>query len=353
MTAALTSICIPTYNRAHFLAESLDSIRRQDYPNLEIVISDNHSTDATEALCRAAAAEDSRIRYIRQRRNLGMHANHNACIDESRGDFLAFFHDDDVYSEQMVSACVAFLRERPHVGLVCPDWQLIDESGSMLGERRHEVPAVVDGTDYIERTMRSGQSFLGCPGTLIRRASLGDIRFDVNGPLGFGDFAVWFQVAERSAVGHIDRILWRYRLHTQSLSRRTILSVTGDYYDSLDRYCAGYLQRRPDSGRRVARWRAHIRRYLFWAVAYEVGLHFRQQTESTAARYRTVFELADYRLTPEELDAALAHLRTYHQGALQGGVWAVVALLVRARCTAPLAWAARHPSLMRRVGGLS
>jgi glycosyltransferase involved in cell wall biosynthesis len=65
----LVSIGVPAYNGAQHLAEALESARSQDYPNLEIIIVDDASTDKTEAICRRFAAIDPRIRYIRSPRN--------------------------------------------------------------------------------------------------------------------------------------------------------------------------------------------------------------------------------------------------------------------------------------------
>ena len=354
MTRPLVSICVPTCNRSALLRESLASIRRQDYPNLEILISDNHSADETEQICRTAAAADPRVRYVRQPRNIGMHANHNFLIEESRGDFLAFFHDDDIYQPHIVSTYVDFLASRPAVGLVCSDWGLIDETGRSIGVRRHTALPVTPGYDYIDQTVRSGQSLLGCPGTMIRRSALGDVRFDQDGPVGFGDFAVWFEVAEGADVGHVDGVLWDYRLHTRAFSRRTITSVARDYALAIETYCDRHLRRHQARRARVERWRRCARGFLFWALAYEIGLAFRRPESSARmdGRYRTVFELADYRLDPQELAAALVQLREYRAGALQTLAQQTIALLVWARFTQPLEWAARYPMLMRRLLGI-
>jgi glycosyltransferase involved in cell wall biosynthesis len=352
MTSPLVSACIPAFNRAGYLRESLASIQRQDYTNLEILISDNCSTDDTEAFCAAEAAKDPRIRYVRQPRNIGMHANHNFLIEESRGEYFGFFHDDDVYQPNIVSTYVKFLREHWTVGLVCSDWGLIDEHGRAIGARRHAVPSVTRGYDYIERTLRSGQSSLGCPGVFVRRSTLGDARFDPKGSIGFSDFATWFQVAEHADIGHVGTELWRYRLHNSSASRRTITSVAHEYHDTLSAYCDRYLRRRPEDTERAARWRQHINRFLFWALAYEVGLAFRQSSESDQARYRTVFEIADYHLDAGEIEQTLLGMKKFQHGSGEQVVRTLVVALVRARWTTPLRWAARYPLTMRRLLGI-
>lgn len=354
MVNPLVSICVPTYNRASLLTESFRTICEQDYAPLEILISDNCSDDETEQLCREIDQADPRVRYVRQPHNIGMHANHNFCIDESRGEFLCFFHDDDLYDSQIISHYVSFLQQHPEVGIVCSDWELVNDAGELVGVRDHRVELVTEGFEYIDRTIRSGQSSVGCAGAMIRRSALGDARFDEKGPIGFGDFVLWFRVAERASVGHIRRRLWRYRLHSGSFSRRTIESIAYDYHETLTRYCEEHLERWPAHAEVVARWRAYIRRYLFWALAYELGLYFRKADypDSSRVSHRTVFEITGYRLSREEFHRVLDQLRVYQTGAVQYAVRFAIDLLLRMEFTWPLAWITRYSSLLRGVLGL-
>src|SRR6185369_1059636 len=126
----LVSLCVPTYNRAASLQACLPDIVNQDYARVEILISDNGSTDDTERVCREAAAADPRIRYFRQPTNIGLYENHNFLIDQSRGEFICFFHDHDTRTRDLVSEYLAFMRTHPDVAVVCSDWNVIDESGA-------------------------------------------------------------------------------------------------------------------------------------------------------------------------------------------------------------------------------
>lgn len=336
------------------MQESLRTICAQDYPSLEILISDDASTDETERLCQELGRTDPRVRYVRHQSHLGLYPNHNFCLDESRGEFVCLFHDDDQHHPQLISQSVAFLLRYPEVGIVCSDWELLDDEGRQVGIRDHKVPAIMPGLEYISRTIRSGQSSIGCPGAVIRRSALGSVRFREDGPLGFGDFVVWFQIAERASVGHIARRLWRYRLHQRSFSRRTIESLTRDYDENLNRYCDDHLQRWPDHADLVATWRKDMRRYLFWALAYELGLHFRklQALPSRDRLDRSVFEITDYSLTPEEVQRVRAQLRRYRTGPFQSLTLLILESLLGLRVTWPLAWITRHAGLVRAGLGL-
>lgn len=354
MSSPLVSICVPTYNRASALRESLKSICGQDYAPLEILISDNCSPDETEKVCREIARADTRVRYVRQPRNIGLYGNHNFCINESRGEFLGLFHDHDERAPQIVSQCVDFLCRHPDVGVVCSDWELIDESGEVIGVRDSPVEPITPGLEYIGQTIRSGRSSIGVPGALIRRAALGDIRFDEKAPIGFGDFVVWCELAERAAVGHIPQRLWRWRQERNSQSARTIESLTHDYLVNLTRFCDAHLARWPEHAELVARWKTDIKRYLFWALAFEIGLHCRKETSLLVKRVhaRTLFEILDYRLTSEEFQRVQQQLRVYRTGPIQSVAHLGIALLMRLKLTWPLAWATYHYSSLRGLLGL-
>ena len=356
MKSPLVSICVPTYNRVEFLKRSLTGILAQRHEPLEILIGDNASTDATADVCRQLAQTDPRVRHIRREKNIGIYPNHNLLIEESGGEYLCFLHDDDEYDPHLIEQAVLFLNEHPDVGLVAPNWRLIDEEGSFLGSRIHTVPPIQKGMDYIEQTLRSGRSTIGLSGTLIRRSALGRSRFNETGPLGFADFVLWFEIAERARIGHIPQELYAYRLHTRSLSRRTIFSITQDYRQAVLGYCSDYLKRRPQDAPTVQRWRRFIDRYLFWILAYEISLQCWRKGPSaqpiTASRYRTIFERMDYRLSQEEFQQVLTQWRSIPCGPLEKTARNSIDFLLSIHWTWPIGQLAPHAPSFRRLLGL-
>ena len=91
----LVSVGLPVYNGERYLREAVDSVLGQTYVNLELVISDNASTDATEAICREYAARDPRVRYHRAERNRGAVWNFNRAFELARGEFFMWQAFDD------------------------------------------------------------------------------------------------------------------------------------------------------------------------------------------------------------------------------------------------------------------
>ena len=113
------SVGIPTFNRGADLIKTVQSVLRQDYPNLEIVISDNASTDRTSDVCREMALNDSRITYIRQSHNQGPTANFREVLARSSGDYFMWIGDDDRIDGSYVSLCLNALLEDQDYSLVC------------------------------------------------------------------------------------------------------------------------------------------------------------------------------------------------------------------------------------------
>ncbi len=104
--AILVSIGLPTYNRAGTLRRAIASALAQCHRNIELVISDNGSTDETEAICREFAAADARIKYIRHPKNLGPTPNFLCAVEKSSGEFFMWLCDDDWIDPNYVSECL-------------------------------------------------------------------------------------------------------------------------------------------------------------------------------------------------------------------------------------------------------
>lgn len=114
----LVSVGIPTYNRGHLIKRCIDSVLNQDYFNIEIVISDNGSTDETPVICRDFCAQYERIRYIRQPTNQGPSSNFKEVLQKSEGDFFMWLADDDWLGPSYISECISFFQENPDHSLV-------------------------------------------------------------------------------------------------------------------------------------------------------------------------------------------------------------------------------------------
>ena len=107
------SIGMPIYNGELFISETLDSLLAQTFTDYELIISDNASVDGTEMICRKYVANDKRIRYIRQKHNIGASANFRFVLDQAKGSFFMWSAADDVRSLDFVEVNVKFLEANP------------------------------------------------------------------------------------------------------------------------------------------------------------------------------------------------------------------------------------------------
>ena len=115
----LVSIGIPTYNGANKIEKALNSILNQNYPNIEIVISDNGSTDNTEEVVREYAERDHRIKYFKQPQNKGLSFNFEFVLQNATGKYFLWLSDDDELLPNILNTYVDYLENNPEYILVC------------------------------------------------------------------------------------------------------------------------------------------------------------------------------------------------------------------------------------------
>jgi glycosyltransferase involved in cell wall biosynthesis len=129
LSPPLVSIGMPVRNAERHLGEAIDSLLAQDYPNFELIISDNASSDRTESICRDYAGRDSRIAYHRSDQDRGAVWNFNQVFTLARGRYFMWAAHDDLRAPGYVSACVAALEDRPDAVLCCTGVEFIDGGG--------------------------------------------------------------------------------------------------------------------------------------------------------------------------------------------------------------------------------
>lgn len=122
----LVSIGIPTFNRAERnLRNVIERALGQTYRNIEVIVSDNCSSDNTPEL--VGAIKDPRLRYFRQESNIGGNNNFNFCLSQTKGEYFLLFHDDDMIDADFVEACIASLKPSQEVGVIFTGVRIIDE----------------------------------------------------------------------------------------------------------------------------------------------------------------------------------------------------------------------------------
>ena len=132
--APLVSVGLPVYNGMPHLRVAVESLLRQSYPHLELVISDNASTDGTSEYCRALAEVHPHVHYTRNDKNVGPLENFGLVLSQASGKYFMWASHDDKWSSQFVSSLVERLGEAPPAVLATPAVIHIREDGTLCSE---------------------------------------------------------------------------------------------------------------------------------------------------------------------------------------------------------------------------
>jgi len=239
----LVCICVPTYNAASTVRETLESILAQTYTNLVVHVSDNASTDDTLKVIESIA--DQRITIHRQERNIGAEGNFTKCIQLATGKYTAIFHADDIYEPAMVAKQVAFLEENPDVGAAFTEAVTIDEQGVKLGVIGR-VPGGRSGAvrfsfRQLLKTMLLQHNFLVCPSVMARTDVYKNEIKEWGSHLfmSASDIDTWLRLASYHPIAVLCEPLMRYRISNAQFSDR-IRSRTerADFFLVMDHYLA-------------------------------------------------------------------------------------------------------------------
>ncbi|MFH1836457.1 MAG: glycosyltransferase family 2 protein [Methanobacteriota archaeon] len=218
----LITIGIPAYKRADYLKEAVHSALTQTYTNIEVLISQNPSTESiTKSIrswCKNLEKKDSRVRYQENTRNLGMGGNWNAIADSAKGEFLILLADDDMLLPDFVKKTVNAIQSNTSV--VFANNYMADSHGRRLEKRtvdfvreyhRDCIPAgPVENPEIC-----AWQSSIPIVASLIRTSDVRRIRFleDVNIP----EATFFIELAKEGGnFVFVPEYLSEYRVHTQS-----------------------------------------------------------------------------------------------------------------------------------------
>ena len=127
--APLVTIGMPVYNGATHIERALKALIQQTYKNLEIIVSDNKSSDATCQKVLEIAKTDSRIRLIKSESNIGIIGNFNKVVMNSKGEYFMWAAHDDEHGLEFVEKCLEVLQNNPDCVLSAPDMFMLDVNG--------------------------------------------------------------------------------------------------------------------------------------------------------------------------------------------------------------------------------
>jgi len=222
----LVSICVPAYNAGRWIRDALESAFEQTYTSLEIVVSDNASTDDTFEILESFT--DERLRLSRATRTVSAVANQNTVLRASRGAYVKFLHADDFLQPTCVEKMMDVAGADPTIGLVFAPRDVLAEDAPDPGwEEVHGRPhlgfsrlaRVNDGHDLFDQLLDSGfaANWVGEPSAvLLSRAALETVGLMSERLRQIPDLELWARIMLRYRVGFVDEVLSVYRHHDAS-----------------------------------------------------------------------------------------------------------------------------------------
>jgi len=239
-------ICVPTYNAAATIQETLDSLLQQTYQNLVVHVVDNASADATLAI--VEQIDDPRIVIHRRESTVVAEANFTRCIELASGRYTAIFHSDDVYERDIVEKQVVYLDTHPGVSATFTQATLIDEQGVPFGSTGGYPKDVLHDRQItvgeLVKSMLKHHNYLVCPSVMVRTEIYRDhIRTWGNEEFASAsDVDIWIRLAEAAPIVVLAEKLMRYRISSTQFSHRNRnRTKRPDFFTVMD-----YHLRRPE-----------------------------------------------------------------------------------------------------------
>lgn len=213
MNEELVSVIMPTYNAGKFLADSVNSILRQTYRNLELLITDDASTDpATIELLKEFAAKDQRVDVMFLKENHGPGYSRNQSIERARGRYIAFCDSDDRWTEDKLEKQIAYMKEKD-CALCCAPYIICDENNHDTGI--NFPPSI------ITYTMMKRDNKVGCLTAVYDSKKLGR-KYFMPTIRKRQDWALFLQIMRQCRICHayLDKPLAYYRVRHNSVSSK-------------------------------------------------------------------------------------------------------------------------------------
>lgn len=236
----LVSVAVITYNQKEFLCECIESILIQDYPNLEIVIADDGSTDGTQDMLREYGQKYSDKFVLKlAEKNQGITANSNAAHFACTGKYIAWMGGDDLMLPGKISKQVTYMEATPDCTICYHDLEVFDSDtkSTLFIFSRKFKPREGD----VRVALRYG-CFNGACSTMVRANRCPEKGFNVCLPVA-SDWCYWVEtLGNGGTINYIDDILGKYRRHAGNVTNpnREIGQNTVDHLNSCNFLLAKY-----------------------------------------------------------------------------------------------------------------
>lgn len=211
----LVSVVMPAYNAEKYIEFAIESVLRQTYANLELIIIEDCSTDNTYQVIQNY--QDKRIKILKNDRNMGIAYSTNKGIGASQGEYIALLDDDDIAVENRLEMQVKYLRQHREIDILGGHSAKIDDKGKIIGfanTPRHNP-------QYIKAMLLFGNLDFCNSTAMIRRQFVEKNHlFYRENCYGMQDFRFYMESSKVGNISSIGNLLLYYRVHNQNETRR-------------------------------------------------------------------------------------------------------------------------------------
>lgn len=258
MEYPLVSVIIPVYNMEAFLAEAIDSVLASTYPNFEIIIIDDGSTDQSPVIAETYSAKDQRIRFYRQP-NRGVSAARNLGLQNAKGEFVLPVDADDMISKHYLEAAAEVLIHQPQVKIVTCEYEYF---GEKQGKGKYRP--------YHRKLLARKNVINNC--SMFRREDALKVGGYCEEIIGREDWELWISVLKNGGeVVHLPEIGFYYRIRANS-KRISDRKLKKHIIDVLNRRHKAFFYR--ELGRKLHYQRSLSRLFNFFIRLYKPETFF-------------------------------------------------------------------------------
>ncbi|MBQ8783088.1 MAG: glycosyltransferase family 2 protein [Clostridia bacterium] len=212
----LVSVITPVYNAERFITTAVESVMKQTYKNIEIILVDDCSNDSSAGIINELCKKYPNIVYHLQEKNMGAGVARNKALELAQGQYAAFLDSDDIWKEEKIAKQIE-LMQKTGAPLCYTAIEMIDESGSLVKSKR-KVKEICDYSYLLHNTV------IPTSGLVVDRKQCGDFRMHLR--RGGQDYATWLKLMRNGAVARgIDEALVQYRMVSGSLSSNKFKSI--------------------------------------------------------------------------------------------------------------------------------
>ena len=212
----LISVVVPVYNASKYLNRCVDSILAQTYTNLEVVLVDDGSTDASAQICDEYAQKDKRIKVV-HKENGGVSSARNAGLKVASGEYVAFVDCDDSIDSNMYELLAGIMEKEKVDLVVCDDYR--HENNKIIAKSKH--PSGIVGKKIIDDRLvliSATDVNICAPWNKLYRRALIDFEFDTNVNWGEDQLFNYKYISKIDKIYYLDKQLYHYYIYSTSLS---------------------------------------------------------------------------------------------------------------------------------------